>query len=67
MGNKRDYMDICDGEYYQSIFRKNKLHLVVYADGTPVRKATLKKQFWPVVVGVVEFPLAPRDSMRSHF
>ena len=63
--NSRDFLDLTDGDYYKSIKKLNKRHVVIYADGTPVRKTTQKRQFWPVVIGLAELPLSLRESIKN--
>ena len=63
--NSREFLDLTDGDYYSSIKRLNKRHVVIYADGTPVRKTTRKRQFWPVVIGLAELPLSLRESIKN--
>jgi hypothetical protein len=65
VSTKRDFIYLIDGEYYNSIRKDNTLHLVIYADGTPIRKSTQKKHFYPVVVGLAELPLSIRDSIKN--
>ena len=63
--NSREFLDLTDGDYYSSIKRLNKRHVVIYADGTPVRKTTRKRQFWPVMIGLAELPLSLRESIKN--
>ena len=65
LNEPKDYLDLTDGDYYKSIKKQNKLHVVIYSDGTPIRKSTKKKQFWPVILGLVELPLALRESIKN--
>jgi len=65
LSKKRDFIDLCDGNYYKSIAKEETLHLIVCADGTPVRKTTKLKQFWPVVLSLCELPLSLRDSIKN--
>ena len=62
---ERDYIDLIDGEYYKSIKKQDKLHVIIYSDGTPIRNTTKKKQFWPVILGLAELPLSIRDSIKN--
>lgn len=65
LNEPKRYLDLTDGEYYASIKKQNTLHVIIYSDGTPIRKTTKKKQFWPVVIGLAELPLALRESIQN--
>ena len=60
----RDHLDLIDGSYYNMIRKENTLHLMVFSDGTPIKKSTYK-QFWPVFVGICELPRSMRESIRN--
>lgn len=62
---KRSTLDIIDSEYYKSIAKENTLHLMICADGTPIRKSSKKKEFWPVILSLVELPRPLRDSVKN--
>jgi hypothetical protein len=61
---KRQNIDLIDGLYYSALKKANTLHLMVFSDGTPIKKATYK-QFWPVFVGICELPRILRESIRN--
>jgi hypothetical protein len=61
----RDSLDIVDGNYYKKIAKAKTLHLIICADGTPIRKSSKRKQFWPVILSLVELPRALRDSIKN--
>ena len=60
----REHLDLLDGSYYKAIHKANTLHLMVYSDGTPIKKST-NKQFWPVFVGLCELPRSLRESIHN--
>jgi hypothetical protein len=61
---KRQNIDLIDGLYYSALKKENTLHLMVFSDGTPIKKSTYK-QFWPVFVGICELPRILRESFRN--
>lgn len=61
---KRESIDLIDGLYYSTIKKENTLHLMVFSDGTPIKKSTYK-QFWPVFVGLCELPRNLRESIQN--
>lgn len=65
LNKAKNYIDLTDGEYYKSIKKPLTRHVIIYADGTPIRNTTTNKQFWPVVLGVAELPLSLRESVKN--
>jgi hypothetical protein len=61
---RREHIDLIDGLYYSTLKKANTLHLMVFSDGTPIKKSTYK-QFWPVFVGLCELPRNLRESIRN--
>jgi hypothetical protein len=63
--SQKSCLDIIDGEFYKSIANENTLNLMICADGTPIRNTSNKKEFWPVILSLVELPLPLRDSIKN--
>ena len=63
--SQKSCLDIIDGEFYKSIANENTLNLMICADGTPIRNTSNKKEFWPVILSLVELPLPLRDSVKN--
>jgi hypothetical protein len=63
--SQKGCLDIIDGEFYKSIANENTLNLMICADGTPIRNTSNKKEFWPVILSLVELPLPLRDSIKN--
>ena len=60
----REHLDLIDGTHYKKIQKANTLHLMVFSDGTPIKKSSYK-QFWPVFVGLCQLPRTLRESIRN--
>ena len=63
--SQRSFQDIIDGEFYKKINKENSLHLMICADGTPLRKSSKMKEFWPVILSLIELPRSLRDSIKN--
>jgi hypothetical protein len=63
--SQRSSQDIFDGEFYKKMAKENTLHLMVCADGTPIRKSSKMKEFWPVILSLIELPRSLRDSIKN--
>ena len=61
LSDRRDFIDLIDGDYYKQIKRVNRLHLMCYTDGIQL-VASGAYQCWPVVLSLVELPGWIRDS-----
>lgn len=62
--NKSNFKDLIDSEHYKVLNAPNQLSLMVYSDGISVSKS-YSHNFWPVIIGLCELPLALRDSIKN--
>lgn len=65
LSTRRESLDIIDGSYYRNLAKENKLHLIICSDGTPIRKSSKRKEFWPVIISLAELPRGLRDSIKN--
>ena len=65
LSTRRESLDIIDGSYYRKLAKANKLHLIICSDGTPIRKSSKRKEFWPVILSLAELPRGLRDSIKN--
>ena len=68
LNNPKDYLDLTDGEYYSFIKKPNTLHVVIYSDGTPIRKSTKKNSFGQSFLVSLNclLPLESRLKIKSY-
>ena len=61
---KRNCVDLLDGEYYSKIKKENTLHLMIVSDGVRLANSSIA-EFWPVFVSLVELPRHLRESKAN--